>query len=148
MGEAALLRPRTPGKSIHTVEGKPSPVKELDIALRELKEAESSVLAADTWLKQVADRIARGDFSSDDAEYLRGLLGSERFEEGSVQFLSSVVQSLEEGLALMTDPERKDAAQLRLTAAKKHLEALGKRLAGLRLLLKGPKPLQSTPPQA
>lgn len=129
-------------------EPKPSAVQEFAIAQRELKEAEASSLAADTWLKQVADRVSRGNFSSEDANHLRELLGSERFEEGSVQFLAHVVQALEQALTLEIEPERQEAARIRLAAAKKHLEALGRRLAGLRLLLNGPKTPESTPPQA
>lgn len=138
----------TPGRSVPQKVERTSPATELDRAQRELKEAEASSLAADTWLKQVADRVSRGNFSTEDANHLRELLGSERFEEGSVQFFTSVVQALEQALTLEIEPERQEAARIRLTAAKKHLEALGKRLAGLRLLLNGPKTPESTPPQA
>lgn len=133
-------------KTIPSGEHTPSPINEMGKAQKELREAEASVLSADTWLKQVANKIAEGNFSTEDAEYLRDLLGSEQFEEGSVQFLSSITQALEQALTLEIEPAKRHAAEIRLAAAKKHLEALGKRLAGLRLLLNGPKPLHVTPP--
>lgn len=129
------------------VSEKPSPEQERVNAMRELKDAEASALAADTWLKQVAQRVATGELTQEHSDYLRSLLGSEKFEEGSVQFLAQVAQNLEQALTLV-EPGRREAAELRLATARKHLEALGKRLAGLRLLLNGPKPVQPTPPQA
>lgn len=115
----------------------------LDQANRLLKDAEVMDVQADAWLHEVARRVSSGEFGIADCEYLRGIMGSERFEEGSVAFLDTVLKNSEEiiergGL----DPEQLAITQVGVATAKTHLRALGKRLAGLRLMLDGPKPVQ------
>lgn len=134
-----LLRPTKPPEE--------KPLSPLDKARSHLKAAEASALQADTWLKEVIRRVSRVDFDIDDVQYLRGLLGSEKFEEGSVQFLDSVLKATQQGLEQpnLTSDQR-EQIELNVATAEKLLEALGLRLTGLKLMLNGPKPLVSTPP--
>lgn len=117
-------------------------------AKQQLKDAEVVELQSDAWLRQVARRVSSGEFSIADCEYLRGIMGSERFEQGSVAFLDTVLRTSEEILERGgLDPEQFEITSLGIATARVHLRALGKRLAGLQLMLKGPKPLETTPPQ-
>lgn len=117
-------------------------------AKQQLKEAEVVELQSETWLKEVSRRVSSGEFGLADCEYLRGIMGSERFEEGSVAFLDTVLRTSEEIIERGDlDPEQLEITKLGVATAKVHLRALGKRLAGLRLMLNGPKPPQPAPPQ-
>lgn len=137
-------QPRTPQRRPEVRLASP-----VDRAKANLKDAEAVVLQSETWLQEVIKRVGQPDFDIDDIQYLRGLLGSEKFEEGSVKFLDQAAKAAAQALdrADLT-PDQKTQLLLNLSAAEAHLRGLGMRLAGLKLMLSGPKPIQPAPPRA
>lgn len=116
-----------------------SPQHELESAENLLKEAELTLIRSEEWLKLIIKRNEQGGALEDaEMEFIRGVMRSEDFEEGTVKFLDDVLKATLASLGMDLNPHQQQLQKIRLKTVQVHLRALGLRLSGLKLMLKGP----------
>lgn len=104
-----------------------SQIDQEERAREHLLAAEAEAATADTWLKETIRLLEKGFLNTEDLQYLESIWKSDRVAEGTVTFLQEMVRTLEQA-------EQTPLTQTKICAMKKYLEAVGKFMAGYRLI--------------